>query len=73
MKKFMTGLLDSGHSTIYKNAKKDTKSFRVTQKLLNSLWNKSKKINNKGLLILNIPANKIEKYVLKCYLTKEKN
>ena len=73
MKEFFTNILGSqGHATVYKSPKKGQKSFRITQNLLTSLWNKANKIKNKGVLILTIPANKKENYVLKCYLVKEK-
>jgi len=72
-KPLITGIPDGGHSVIFKSAKKGQTSFRITKRLLQSLWNKSKNIHNKGIIILIIPANERENYILKCYLTKGKN
>ena len=63
----------SGHSIIHKSAKKGQSSFRITKSFLAKMWTSSKKINNCGKLILTIPANKDENYVLTCYLTKQKS
>ncbi len=59
-------------SAVYKYAKKGTKSFRITQQLLQSIFSKAKKLKNISVLILTIPANKKENYVLRCQVTKEK-
>lgn len=71
-KDLITGLGRVGHSVVYKSAKEGQKSFRITSNMLQSLWSKSDRINNKGKLVLNIPANKTEDYILECYLTKKK-
>jgi len=63
----------SGHSIIYKSANKGQSSFRITKKLLTGLWTKVRKINNGGKLIITIPDNQKENYVLTCYLTKQKS
>lgn len=59
-------------SAVYKNVKKGTKSFRVTQQLVQAIWSKAKKLNNLPVLILTIPANGKENFVLRCQVTKEK-
>lgn len=59
-------------SAVYKTVKKGQKSFRITQQLLQSIWIKTKRLNQNPLLILTIPANKEENYVVKCHITKEK-
>ena len=59
-------------SAVYKNVKKGTKSFRVTQQLVQAIWSKAKKLKNVPVLILTIPANEKENYVLRCHVTKEK-
>jgi len=74
MKELVKGVMPgSGHSVVYKSPKKDQKSYKVTSQLLNNLWEKAGRIRNKVKLILTIPANNKENYVLTCYLTKEKS
>lgn len=63
----------SGHSIVHKSAKSGQKSFRITKRLLDGLWSKSKKINNGGKLIITIPATDKEDYVLTSYLTRKKS
>jgi hypothetical protein len=71
-KEFITNLLSNNESAIYKNVKKGTKSFRITQQLLQGIWYKAKRLKNLPILILTIPANKKENYVLRCQVMKEK-
>ena len=59
-------------SIVYKSVKEGTQSFRITQQLLQNIWYKAKKLKNLPLLILTIPANKKENYILRCQLSKEK-
>jgi len=56
----------------FKSAKEGTTSFRVTQKLINSAYEKARMAKRKGQLILNIPADDKHDYILKCTITKEK-
>jgi len=58
-------------SIVYKNAKEGTKSFRITQQLIQSIWLKAKKLKNMAVVIITIPANKKENYILRCHITKE--
>lgn len=57
---------------IYKHVKKGTKSFRITQSLVQRAWNQAKKLKNLPVIILTIPANDKENYVLRCHISKEK-
>ena len=59
-------------SAVYKNVKKGTKSFRITQQLVQAIFSKAKRLKNIPVLILTIPANKKENFVLRCQVTKEK-
>ncbi len=59
-------------SAVYKNVKKGTKSFRVTQQLVQGIWTKAKRLKNVPVLILTIPGNGKENFVLRCHITKEK-
>lgn len=59
-------------SAVYKNVKKGQKSFRVTQQLVHTTFTKAKKLKTVPVLILTIPANKNENYVLRCQIMKEK-
>ncbi|MHA2013330.1 MAG: hypothetical protein ACTSWG_13250 [Candidatus Helarchaeota archaeon] len=60
------------YCTVFKSAKKGQKSFRITQQLLQSLFNKAKKIGKLGELVITIPANKQENYIFRGILRKEK-
>lgn len=60
------------NAIIYKSVKKGTKSFRITQQLLQSVWSKAKKLGNLPVIILTIPANTKENFILRCHITKEK-
>lgn len=73
-REFICNIIPSKYkiSVVYKTVKKGQKSFRITQQLLQSIWLRAKKIGQKPLLILTIPANKTENYVLRCQVTKEK-
>lgn len=72
MKEFIKNVLPNYKpSVVYKSAKKGTKSFRITQQLLQSIWLKSKKLKHVPALMIKIPANAKENYVLRCQLTKE--
>ena len=62
----------SHYCTIYKSAKKDKKSFRITAQLLQSIIAKALKINKMAQLVITIPANKQEKYIVRAIVTKEK-
>jgi len=57
---------------VYKGVKEGQTSFRITQQLLQSIWLKAKRLKNLPVLILTIPANKKENYVIRCQISKEK-
>lgn len=57
---------------VHKSAKKGTKSFRITSALLNTIVKKAQRVGKTPLLVLSIPANEKENYVLTCHVTKEK-
>jgi len=59
-------------SIVYKTVKKGQSSFRITQQLIQSIYNKAGKLKNLATLILTIPANQKENYVLTCQIKKEK-
>lgn len=59
-------------SIVYKTVKKGQTSFRITQQLIQAIYIKSQKLKNLAVLILTIPANSEENYVVKCQITKEK-
>jgi len=62
----------SNFCSIYRSAKKNQKSFRITQALLKNIWNQAKKIRKIPQLILTVPANLKENYIIKCIITKER-
>jgi len=57
----------------FKTAKEGQSSFRVTQKLLNSAYEKARKAKRKGMLVLTIPADSDNNFILECIITKEKS
>lgn len=65
-------LPDFKTSIVYKNVKEGQNSFRITQQLLQSVYLKTQRLKNLAVIVLSIPANKEENYILKCQLTKEK-
>ena len=72
-KQFITNVLPNFKtSAVYKHAKKGTTSFRITQKLLQNITSQAKRLKNLSVLILTIPVNDKERYVLRCHITKEK-
>ena len=72
-KELFTNILpDFKTSIVYKNVKEGNKSFRITQQLLQSIWHKAGKLKNASILMLTIPANKKENYILRCQIIKEK-
>jgi hypothetical protein len=73
MKEFITNVIQPfKNSIVYKSVKKGQTSFRITQQLIQSVYNKSKKLNSFPVLILTIPANENENYYIRCQITKEK-
>ena len=73
VKEFIKNVLPNFKTSIvYKNVKEGTKSFRITQQLLQNIWYKTKRLKNLSVLIITIPANKKENYILTCHITKEK-
>lgn len=56
----------------YKRAKKNQKSFRITNKLLQGVWNHALKIKKQAQLIISIPANQRENFIITCSIRKER-
>ena len=59
-------------SVVYKSVKEGQTSFRITQQLLQSIYLKAKKLKGLSTLILTLPANKKENYIIRCQISKEK-
>ena len=57
--------------TVQKRARKNQKNFKLTNSLLKSVYARAKKVQKKAELILTIPANQRENYIVKCYVTKQ--
>ncbi len=72
-KEFIRNIVEKNfkRAVIYKNVKKGTKSFRITQALVQRAWTQAKKLKNSPVIILTIPANEKENYVLQCIISKE--
>jgi len=60
------------NSIVYKSVKEGQTSFRITQQLVQSIYLKARKLKTLATLILTIPANKEENYILRCQISKEK-
>lgn len=72
VKDFFTNVVDNKRSVVHKSAKKGNKSFNITQQLLQSIWYKAKKLRHVPALVITIPANEKENYVVTCHVVKEK-
>lgn len=57
---------------IFKSAKDGNVSFLVTQKLLISAYEKAQRAKKKGMLVLTIPADSDNNFILECTITKDK-
>jgi len=57
---------------IFKSSKKGNKSFLLTQKLLNSAYDKARTAKKKAMVVISIPAEVGYKYVVEGIITKEK-
>ena len=60
------------YCTVYRCSKKKQKSFRLTQMFLKNVWNQAKKIKKFPRIILTIPANMKENYIVECVIKKER-
>ena len=73
VKEFIKNVLpDFKSSLVYKTPKEGQTSFRITQQLLQSVYLKAKKLKTLPVIILTLPANKKENYVVRCQITREK-
>ena len=59
------------YCTVYRSAKKNQQSFRITKLLLKNIWNQAKNIKKLPQLILTIPANARENYIITCSIDKQ--
>jgi len=70
-KEFITNIINPKKSIVYKSPKKGQTSIRLSQQLIQSIWNRTQKLKSLPVLIVNIPANVEENYVITCHITKE--
>ena len=47
-----------------------SKSFRITKELLDKMWNQSLDVNKEPILIINIPANDYEDFIITGHVIK---
>lgn len=59
-------------SIVYKTVKKPQTSFRITRQLVQNVYDMAGKLKTLATIILTIPANKKENFVLRCQISKEK-
>ena len=55
---------------VFKSPKKGKKTFTITQKILDTIYNKGAKISKVPELIINLPINEKESYQLICQIKK---
>ncbi len=60
------------YCTVYRSVKKNQKSFRLTQAFLKNIWNQAKGIKKIPKIILTIPANAKENYVIEFIIRRER-
>lgn len=58
--------------TVYKSSKKSQKSFRLTQTFLKNIHDQAKNIKKIARIILTIPANAKENYIITCMIRRER-
>ena len=66
--------LSSGKYCIeIKGVRKESKSqsFRITKELLEKMWNQSLDVNKEPIIIINIPANDYEDYMIVGHVIKQ--
>ena len=56
----------------FKSAKEGQSSFRVTSKLIETIYIKARKVKKKGELVLTLPCDNDFNYTLNCKITKTK-
>jgi len=56
----------------FKSVKEGERSFRITSNLIDSIYTKARKIKKKGELVLTIPCDEKNNYILECKITKIK-
>lgn len=57
---------------VFKIAKKNQCSFRITKELLESVYEKARKVKKKSMLVLTIPINEKNQFKIEGIITKEK-
>jgi hypothetical protein len=56
----------------FKSVNEGQQSFRITRKLIDSIYTKARTVKKKGELVLTIPCDEKYNYVLNCKITKNK-
>jgi len=57
---------------VYKSSKPKQLSYRITKKLIDTIYNKARTVKKKGELIISIPCDEKYNYTLNCLITKVK-
>ena len=57
---------------VFKSAKTNQSSFRVTKQLIDTVYQKARTVKKKGELVLTLPCDDIYDYVLNCKITKKR-
>ena len=56
----------------FKSVKEGARSFKVTSNLIDSIYLKARKIKKKGELVIVLPCDDKNNYILECKITKIK-
>ena len=62
----------SRYCTTFKHAKKNQESFRLTQNLLNATWARAENVGKLPEIVLTIPANQVENFIVTCHIEKQR-
>jgi len=72
-REFITDVMPfSQFFTIYKKSKKNQENFKITKNLIKEIFRRAKKAKKKPELVITIPANMKENYIITCHMIKQR-
>lgn len=60
------------YCTVYKSSSQKQQSFRLTKAFLKNIYNQARNIKKIPRIILTIPANQAENYIITCTVRRER-
>lgn len=60
------------YCTVYRSSNQKQQSFRLTRAFLKNIYNQAKVINKVPRIILTIPANEKENFIVECTIRRER-